>query len=272
MRTKALLRVLFALLILTALPTFAQPERNPASPWYLQESGRWWDVEIFLGVELEPDYAGSDDSEIEPDAGVRALFRDAKGNRYILSLGEASAIFDLGPKTAFQVTFEYEEGRENENAALAEFDEVRDTLEAQLSLFRRFGNSWAGAVFQPDILDRGKGLVYFLALGHDRAIGERMLLSPRVDVSWGDSEHMFTEFGISAPVAEASGLAPYEPGGGLKSATLGTGLRYDFSRRWSLLADLEVEHYFGRAADSPLIRDEGSATTFEGAFGVLFRF
>ncbi|MEM7482842.1 MAG: MipA/OmpV family protein [Acidobacteriota bacterium] len=277
MRTRIVSCLCFVSLSLVAPPLLAQPERNPQSPWYLQERDRWWDVEIFLGVESEPDYAGSDDSEVEPDADIRALFRDRKGNRYILSLGQVSGIFDLSPRTALQITLEYEEGRDRENPALAEFEEVRDTLEGQISLFRRFGNTYLAGVLQPDILGRGKGLVTFLALGHDRAIGEKVLLSPRIDVSWGDSEHMRTEFGISAAVAAASGLAPYEPGGGLKSATAALGLRYDFSRqgssrKWSLLADLEVEHYFSKAADSPLIRDAGSDVTYEAAFGVLFRF
>ena len=249
------------------------PEKNPLSPWYASDTERWWRIDGLIGAELEPDYVGSDDSEVEPALQLRALFKDRFGNRYTLALGEIGAVFYPGESWAFAIDLEYEEGRESENEDLRGLPDGEATLEGEFTLFRRFGDGYAFAVFQPDLLDRGKGIVYFVGYGYDAlSPGERWLLSPRIDVSWGDREHMQTEFGLTPEQAAIIGQPEYEPGGGLKSVTAGLTAQRFFGRRWSWLGSLEMEHYFSKASDSPLISELGSDINFEATIGLFFRF
>ena len=127
-------------------------------------------------------------------------------------------------------------------------------------------------VFQPDILDRGKGIVTFVGASYDRMLGEQLRIGPRLDISWADAEHMQTEFGVTPGQARASGFAEYRPGGGLKSTTAGFSVQSFFKRRWSLLADFELEYYFDKASASPLIALEGSEITYEALIGAFFTF
>jgi len=96
-----------------------------------------------------------------------------------------------------------------------------DTVEAQIGVVRESGNCSLAAVLQPDVLQRGKGLVYFLGIGHEFRLSRQVRVLSTVDVSWGDSKHMDTEFGIDSNKSLVSGLPEYQPASGLKSSTLG---------------------------------------------------
>ena len=251
------------------------PEKNPMSPWYLGDADRWWHVDGLVGAELEPDYVGSDDSEVEASGFVRALFKDRFGNRYSLGIEEIGAVFYFGERWALGIDLENEEGRESENADLAGLPDGETTLEGEFSLYRRFGNGngYGTLVFQPDLLDRGKGFVYFVGYAYDYlSPSQKWLFSPRIDVSWGDDEHMQTEFGLTPEQAAIIGQPEYTPGGGLKSTSGGLLMKRSFGRRWSLLAMVEAEYYFSKAADSPLIAELGSDVNFEATIGAYFRF
>lgn len=253
----------------------AQTEQNRFGPWYRDGIDDRWYFDVVLGVESEPDYAGSDDSELEPSIDVRAIWTDRRGNRYFLRLGELGAVFFPARQWALEVFLEYEESREvDENPALRGATELDDTIEGQLTVYRRFGRStYVAATLQPDLLGRGKGFVYFVGAGYDWSNDSgRFFLNPRIDVSWGDREHLEAEFGVTEEHALAAGLDVHAPGGGLKSATLGLLSHVTLTRRMDLVGSLEIETYFGDAADSPLLRDEGTDVTLEATIGLLWRF
>ncbi len=249
------------------------PEKNPLSPWYLNDSDRRWNFDALVGVELEPDYVGSDDSEVDLTGFLRAHLKGRKGNRYSFGFEEIGAVFYPGENWAFGVDIENEEGRESENEDLRGLPDGETTLEGEFSLYRRFGDSYAAVTVQVDLLGRDKGNIFFLAYAYDHlTANERWVLSPRIDVSWGDDEHMQTEFGLTPTQGEIIGQAEYAPGGGLKSVTAGFLTQRFFGRRWSLLGSVEVEHYFSKASDSPLIAVLGSDFNVEATLGAFFRF
>ena len=261
------------LLGFNSLAVKAESERNPYSLWYLsdQESGWYFDVDV--GFEYEPAYTGSDEYSSGADFNARVFYKTEKGHRYFISLGEVGAYFELPNNWLLGTVFEYEPGRENDDdPILSEFPEVEDTVEAQISILKRWNNLNLSFVFQPDILDRGKGMVYFAALSYDKMINEKLRISPSLDISFGDTEHLNTEVGISEAVAERSGLQPYEPGSGYKSTTLGVNFGYDISSALQLVGNLEAEFYGSEMADSPLIKDEGDDVNYEIAVGLRYKF
>ena len=155
-----------------------------------------WTYDVVLGFESEPDYAGSDDNTSEADLLARALYEDEAGHRYFASIGEAGAWWRLDDDWVLGTVLEFEPGRDNENPALQGLAEQEDTIEGQITLARRFGDFTLAGVLQPDALGRGKGFVTFAALGYDKMLGDSARLYSTVDVSFGDAEHMSTEFGI----------------------------------------------------------------------------
>ena len=256
-----------------SIEAWAQAELNPQSPRYRLSSEGWWHVDAFGGIESEPDYPGSDDNEFELLYDVRLLLKDPWNNRYTLSIGRLTATFDLLSQTSLHIALEYEEGREASNAALDGFEDGKDTLEGEISLIQWIGNFYIFGTFQPDLLDRGKGIVWFIGAGYDTVFwNQRLRLSPLVDLSFANADHMQTEFGITREQAVASGLEEYRPGGGLKSMTGGLSMEYYLTPHWSVFAQAEVEYYFERAAESPLLKTFGSELTHEFNAGVHFRY
>ena len=270
---KSLIGSTGAILVLVPGALLATPERNPFGYWYLSDQPAGWYYDAIVGLEREPVYTGSDRYEEEPELNARAIFRADSGHRYFISIGEGGAIFQLEDDLILATVLEYEEARENdEDPILAEFPEDDDTLEAQISLVKRWSNWTLGGVFQPDILDRGKGLVYFLGVGYDTMLTERLRFSGGLDFSWGDSEHINTEVGIPGDVAARSGLDPYDASGGYKSTTLSLGFGYDYSPRLQFLLQTEVEFYASEMADSPLIEAEGDDVNSEIGLGIRYLF
>lgn len=249
--------------------------KNPFGPWYLTDRESGWYFDVFAGVEYEPTYAGSDKYELEPGLNLRAMYKNSHNHRFFVSLGELGGIFQLTENSAFSAVLEYEEGRENKSDnALNGLDKVRDTVEGQFSFFYRFlPNTFLFAVFQPDLLGRGKGLVYFVGVGNDTLFfADRLRVSTGIDLSFADAEHMQTEFAVSDSESARTGLEAYRPGGGIKSWTGSLVLEYFLHDNWSLWFDSEFEYYTGKARKSPLIRDEGSPFTYELSTGLRWRY
>ncbi len=250
-------------------------EYNPLGPWYLSDRDPSWYFDAFLGVEYEPTYAGSNKHELEPGLNLRAMYKNSYNHRFFVSLGEAGGIFQLTENSMFSAVLEYEEGRDKKaDNALKGLDKVRDTVEGQFSFFYRFlPNTVFGAVFQPDLLGRGKGLVYFIGVGNDTMfLSDTLRVSSRIDLSFADAEHMRTEFAVSGSESTASGLRAYRPSGGIKSWTGSLGLEYFLHENWSTWVHSEFEYYTVKARRSPLIRDEGSPFTYELSAGVRWRY
>lgn len=253
---------------------------NRLLPWYLDrstdaevDSPRW---QFDLGVELgrEPDYVGSNDYEIEAFPGAQLHYVPNAKWRFRLTPETLRAIRDFGDRTLVQLVIEYEEGRTaRETNDLDVLADGRDTVEAELTLLRAVGEAgFVYATWQPEILDRDKGVVYFVGAGRQWRVAPRWLFTPVIDVSWGDQQHMQTEFGVSANSAALLGQPVYDVDGGLKSSTLSLNFQWQPTRRLSILGSAGVEYYFDRAADSPLIESLGSRTGTETEITLFYAF
>jgi len=244
------------------------------NPWeYAGEERQNWFFEIGVGAEYEPAYAGSDEYATEAELEISATYLSLSGHRYFIALGEIGAHFQIDPDLVFTSLLEYEEGRDDENDdTLTGFDEVEDTLELQLGLTKRWDDYFGSIAVQYDILDEGKGLVWFTAFGKQFKWSDTFSSLVWLDISGADSEHMRTEFGIKASESAATGLVQYRPGSGLKSASLNTSSRYEFSENWSLGFEFALEYYLTQASDSPLISAEGDDITYEAGITINYEF
>lgn len=264
-------------LLAVATATYASDPMalNPTSPWYGDSFEQGWHFELSAGIEYEPSYAGSDKYSSEPDASARALYKAANGNRYFVSIGELGAILPLSPSTQFVAFLEFEEERNDEDdSTLTGMDVIDSTVEGQLMLARRFGNASLFGVLQPDLSgNANKGLVWFMGAGYDwLSTSNKLRTSTTLDISGADSEYMRTEFGITPAEATRTGYNSYRPGGGLKSLTWNIAAEYFLSDRLSLIGSVDTEYYLSKAADSPLIANEGSDLTYEANLQLRYQF
>lgn len=245
----------------------------PTGFFYLSEAESGWYYDTYLGISSEPTYAGSKRRESEIEANARAFYVTETGDRYYFSLGELGGYWQLNKNLQFIAYLEYEEGRDpSDDIILTGFDEIQSTLEGQFFLVQRWGNTYASVILQPDFLERGKGLVWFAALGHDWFIKDNFRFTLIADISGANSTYMNTEFGISQRESDISGLSYYEPSSGLKSFSTAFEAEYKIDKNWSLLSSVEWEYYLDVAADSPLIKDEGDKSNLTANLLVRYAF
>jgi len=271
--------ILFSGLCCAYFSAFAQEQDplklNPASPWYKLDAETGWHYDLSLGVEVEPTYAGSKNTQTEADVGAQALYNTEAGHRYFISLGEIGGVFSLSSNTQLLAFLEAEEGRESdEEPILKGLDEVDSTIEGQFTLAHRFGNRTIFVTLQPDLAgDANKGIVWFVGGAYDWLSNSgKWRLASTLDISGADEEYMTTEFGITEDESRRTGYRAYTPNSGLKSATLGLAAEYYISERLSILGSFDLENYLGDAKDSPLVKDLGDSTNIEASAVLRWRF
>lgn len=253
----------------------AQTDITSLAPKYEESTiDNRWEFDILAGIGTEPTYAGSKNHETEPLADFRATYSGPNGNQYKFSLGEIEGTFPLSEHWVAKVKFEYEEGRDaDEDDLLKGLTPIRDTVEGELILAYLHNQNYYFVDFQPDLLGRGKGMVYFIGAGRFFSSSSGLWkFDTRLDVSFGNSEYMMTEFGISTADALTSGYSAYAPSSGLKSTTLDLLGQRVINEHWSLIGSLSAEYYFSTATDSPLIKDVGTDSTFELQLGMRYQF
>jgi outer membrane protein len=91
-------------------------------------------------------------------------------------------------------------------------------------------------------------------------------------VSFADQDYMDAYYGINAKQALNLQLPKYDPAGGLRSYGAGLYAEYQWTEQFSTMASFEYERLAGDAAQSPLVREDGSADQFTVALGAKYRF
>ncbi len=103
----------------------------------------------------------------------------------------------------------------------------------------------------------------FTSLGNGWSMG----IGPRMTIAGND--YMDTYFGVDAVQAQRSGLARYNPAGGVLSYGAAAQVTYQWSPRLSTTASVQYNRLAGDAANAPLVRERGSRDQF--VFGLATR-
>jgi outer membrane scaffolding protein for murein synthesis (MipA/OmpV family) len=93
-----------------------------------------------------------------------------------------------------------------------------------------------------------------------------------VSTIWADKNYTQTYFGVTPTGAAASGLPVYTAKSGLENIELSSGLFYRASERWSMIGFFNYQRLLDSAADSPIVRQVGSANQFRLGFAILRTF
>lgn len=84
----------------------------------------------------------------------------------------------------------------------------------------------------------------------------RVSAGPRA--TFASADYFDSYYGVNAAESAASGLTPYNPGGGLKSFGVGGAVTWKTTEKFTTSAFAEYSRLAGPAADSSLVRERGS--------------
>lgn len=241
-----------------------------------QDVGGWFRGDWYLTVGatgmMAPDFEGSSDY----------MFRALP----TISLGKA------GPEARFS--------SRNDNISLGLVDDgnVRAGLAGKILFGRDSDDSddligldpvrWGGEVggfieFYPTDWVRVRTEVRHGIRSHDGIVGDLAVdafydVTPAIRVSGGprltmaSSDYFDAYFGVSPAESVASGLAPYDPGGGIKSWGAGGAVTWKVNEQTTTSLFGEYSRLVGPAADSSLVQERGSENQFTIGVSATYRF
>jgi outer membrane scaffolding protein for murein synthesis (MipA/OmpV family) len=206
-----------------------------------------WEALLGVGAIALPRYEGSNDYFVEPGPVIDIRYRDLA----FFSTGEGLGINLLHTTTyraGIALTYDlgrnegdyYRLGQSNLSAAAApkifgEYVIFPVILRADVRHNIGGVGGWIGDVS-----------AYMPVAGNDT-----FFVFAGATVTIANTTYFQNDFGVNAPEARGSNLPLYVPGGGVKSAGIGTNMTYIFHKHWFLNGVFAATELLGPAADSP---------------------
>jgi len=263
---------LFAGLILALLGAVASAETlfpMPSVPDVTDGDG--WTFGIGAGVEYEAEYDGSDDYGIEAEP-VFVVQRRQGNQVWFLEgqeLGWRGRVDDVW---LLQAGLRFEGGREESEAPeLAGLGDVDDELVGMFEVRRALGGNWsnwaAGRLMAggSDFGVLGVGAVGHTFAARDPGMGIDLFAF----VTFGSSDFINRDFGITAEQSAGSGLPETSLDGGYRSVGIQASGRWRFGTHWQLQLEAGYEKYNSDISDSPIALNDYEA---EVGVNLLYRF
>jgi outer membrane protein len=260
-----------ALFVLSA--SAAEAQTGPIETGPIDTGGTLfgWSVSGSLQARVAPDYVGSKSYSLGPGGSLQ-FSRPGVQSRFGAPDDSPSLEVLGGPTLSAGVVARWRSGRDD-NGVLHGLNKIDWAIEPGI-----YGEWWPteGLRFRAEVRHGVRGNSAWTSdlaadVVHD---DPRWLLSVGPRIRLGDSSFTRTYFDVSPAEALRStrGLGPFRADGTFVSAGGLASVEYRWSRRWSLLADMEYLRLFSDAADSPIVARVGSPDQFSGAFGLRYRF
>lgn len=245
-----------------------------------------------LGASFSPDYAGSDDYEAGAlpflSVGWQAAPKVPESGTGIevgllgVSLKVPGAL-DVGvarlyrPEGVYQANLGvfYNGGRDqDDNTALNGMGDIDGhavatagiSFEAENSGLQ-YGLAFAGALGSDD-----NGYVINGEIGYEIGLRKNLSLTPSFRTTWADKDHMQTNFGVTPAQAATSVHSAFKAESGIKSIGIGAELGWAITDNWMVNTSFGYSRLTSDAADSPLVKNQGSANQFEVMTGLIYKF
>lgn len=226
------------------------PPQDPTAPSWLDSAAEQvaeWNVVLGAGFRVEPKFEGADDVEIMPIPWISADFgqyvsvdprgltinawdyeglsvkgslgydlgRDSGDDRHLRGLGDIGAGAVLGLELAYDV----------------------DPFEFKLELDKTIGGS--------DGFTAKFGTAYEFSF-------DSFMFSVGPSVTWADSNHMESYFGVTDRQARKSGLSRFDADAGIKRVDLEVSGLYTIDEHWWVRGEAGFGILLDDAADSPV--------------------
>ena len=225
-----------------ALAVLAASAATGAQAQDLGFAGREFSVDLGIGVDVGPEYPGSDDAK----AGTWLIWRNAGFTQPGSDLREGFAI-----SPSFNVEGEREASDNDDLAGMRDIDAAYELgLRASYGMgpLMTFGSVRRG-------FDGHEGLTGEVGAKYRTDLSERVTLWSGLSLGYGNGDYNDTYFGVDADEARP-GRPAYDIGGGFNKAAITFEARVTLTDNLAVLGEVEYGKLIGDAADSPVVQDE----------------
>ena len=252
-----------ALLLLTAGPSLVQAQSEdlplvPSPSVFDFTRGSGWGFALGLAAEVESAYDGSDEMELEVEPAGAVQWRT--GNHLFFWEGiELGWRGRLADDWLLQVAARAEGGREaddSEEGHLDGLEDQDDEIVGVLEVRRAFGRDWR-AWIAGRLMAGGSDFGTLGVLAAGTRFGQKLDGTGAeifVFSTFGDSDFLNKDFGVTPEEEAASGLPATDLDGGFRSFGLTGIYRTYVAKKLMLMANASYERYSGDVEDSPIAR------------------
>ena len=254
----------FSALLITMLALFAVPANA-------QETGEGGEkrTRLILGPQLAPSWPGADKFSVGPYVD----FSRTRDDEFVFeapdeSLGSPlirSGKFAFGPAVGFI-------GKRKASDIGADLPKVGFSVEAGAFTQVHLTPALRLRIEGRKALSGHKGWVGEVTADYVARQGDDWLFSIGPRVTLGDAKYHRAYFGVTPAAAATSGLAAYDPGGGIQSVGLTAGYHRMLGKRWGIAVYGRYDRLVGDAADSPVTRELGSRSQPSGGIALSYTF
>lgn len=237
-----------------------------------------WVFKVGAGGMVGPTYEGSKHYKMEPMPIVEVSWRDT------ISLSPKDglkAVFRPLDDKGFSVSGSVgywrgrKEGVDKDNEdALRGLGNLSGNAVANLGLGYRFKAVSVGLNVARDLGGDRDGTAVTLKGGYKIFQNEKFRVNGDISTTWVDDNYMQALFGITTVQSERSPkrYSVYDAGAGMKDVKIGLNAGYAITSSVDLFAKTEYGRLVGDAADSPIVKGQGSENQFSGGLGLTYRF
>lgn len=252
-------------------PQIAAPVTTPEAPAAKPD----WNIRLGAGALYQPKYEGSNQYKAAPLPMLMISYRDLVFLRGPM-LG-ANAVTWNGPRPSDKLQIgplvRYQNGRDqDDSSALNGMGDIDAAIELGGFITYSTGPWSAGLTLFRDVSGSHDGTTAKLSAGNRLPLAPKWMLRSEIATTWADDAYTETFFGVTAAQSSRSGLRQYQTEGGFKDAGLTLDLDYSLTDHWGITTRLGYKRLLGDAADSPLVKDRGSADQLNGGLFVTYKF
>lgn len=211
------------------------------------------------GVGWVPEFQGADDYKWQPLPLI-----DVQYGRFFVKLGDGIGInFFSVPAFTIGGSLKWMPGYDAGDVPKG-IKATDDAVGARLFVTSRFLGFATKISVTRAVTESERGLLVNAGLAYPVSVTERLVIRPRLGVTWADQKYMNSYFGIDASEAAASGWKYYRPASGFKDVSFNVAIRYRITGHVAVFGSLGVTRLVGEAADSPLIEQQTQASVLVG--------
>lgn len=225
---------------------------------------------VGAGVQTLPRYPGADSRAIRPLFDVARSREGTPFNFTAADQGFGPVLIRSGPLT-IGPSANYEGARDAEDVGVA-VPRVGFTFEAGAFAQLDLSDSFRLRVDGRKGIGGHRGAIGMASADFIARDGDNWLFSLGPRLTFADRRYNRAYFGVTPETAAATGLAAFDPAGGMSMAGAASTVRVQISPRWGLTAYGKYDRLIGDVADSPLVAGFGSKDQLSGGVALTYTF
>jgi outer membrane scaffolding protein for murein synthesis (MipA/OmpV family) len=230
------------------------------------------DLSIMVGglTFLSPDYEGSDDVKVQ---GL-PFFDVSWRNRFFLNFQQGLGMNIIRNKNLiFGTSVGYYGSREEgDNEALRGLGNIDGGVDGRLFVFVPVGPISFTSMYRRDLSGNHDGAILSVGALYFRPVTKKLRINLQGRLNYASEKFMNTYFDINLSQASRSKMTAYDADAGIKDISAFNILIYSFTRHWNVVSFMGFSRLLGDAANSPIVKERGTANQFRFGLGFSYRF